>query len=130
MSALQIVAVYIAANILILFWLAFRVVLGRVKGPTSIGDGGSDELALAIRVHGNASEYIPGAMVGLLALALICPEGLIWPLHALGGTFTFARVVHAFGFGRGIVKLRQIGILLTWAAMLGLVVALVWFALA
>ena len=129
MTALQIAAVYVAANILILIWLAARVVSRRVKGEISRGDGGSDDLALAIRVHGNASEYIPGAMVGLVVAALLCPVGLEWIIHVVGGVFTAGRVLHAFGFGRSIVKLRQIGILMTWAAMIGLVGVLLWLAL-
>ena len=69
MSPLQIAAIYIAANILILIWLSFRVVAWRRKTRGVANDAIPDGLARAIRVHGNASEYIPAAMLGLLVIA-------------------------------------------------------------
>jgi len=115
MSALQVASVYIAINILMLVWLAFRVVSLRFGGKISMGDGGSEDLAKAIRVHGNATEYTPAMLVGLLALAFL--SGPIWSIHALGIGFTVGRVFHAFGMGGGPIIFRQMGILLTWSTM-------------
>ena len=115
MSALQVASVYIAINILILVWLAMRVVSRRFRGKISMGDGGSDDLAIAIRIHGNASEYIPPVLIGLLALAFL--NSPIWSLHALGIVFTVARLMHVIGMGSGPIIFRQMGILLTWLTM-------------
>jgi len=126
MSSFQVASVYIAINILILVWLAIRVVSRRRRGKISIGDGGSDDLAVAIRVHGNASEYIPATLVGLLALAFL--DSPVWSLHALGVTFTLGRLMHAFGMGSGPIIFRQLGVALTWLTMLIVSLAILYFA--
>ena len=124
MSALQVASVYIAINILMLVWLAFRVVSRRFRGKISMGDGGSEDLAKAIRVHGNASEYTPAMLIGLLALAFL--QAPIWGIHALGIGFTVGRVSHAIGMGSGPLILRQLGMVLTWTAMVILSLALLY----
>ena len=124
MSALQVASVYIAINILMLVWLAFRVVSRRFRGKISMGDGGSEDLAKAIRVHGNASEYTPAMLVGLLTLAFL--QGPVWSIHALGIGFTAGRIFHAIGMGRGPIILRQLGMILTWTAMVILSLALLY----
>ncbi len=124
MSALQVASVYIAINILMLVWLAFRVVAHRARGNISIGDGGSEDLAVAIRVHGNATEYTPAMLVGLLAFALL--QGPVWGVHALGISFTVGRLSHAIGMGSGPIILRQLGMVLTWLAMVILSLALLY----
>ena len=124
MSALQVASVYIAINILLLVWLAFRVVSRRFRGKISMGDGGSEDLAKAIRVHGNASEYTPAMLIGLLALAFL--QGPVWSIHALGIGFTVGRISHAIGMGSGPLILRQLGMVLTWTAMVILSLALLY----
>lgn len=126
MTALQVAAVYIAVNILILIYLAVRVVAGRRKDQVSMGDGGSESLATAIRVHGNATEYIPAALVGLLALAFLSAP--IWAIHALGISFTLGRLLHAIGMARGPIQFRQLGMVLTWTPMVILSLALLYLA--
>ena len=126
MTELQVAAVYIAVNILILIYLAVRVVAGRRKSQVSIGDGGSESLGTAIRVHGNATEYIPATLVGLLALAFLSAP--IWAIHALGVSFTLGRLLHAIGMARGPIVFRQLGMVLTWAAMVILSLALLYLA--
>ena len=124
MSALQVACVYIAINILMLVWLAFRVVARRFRGKISMGDGGSEDLAKAIRVHGNASEYTPPMLVGLLAFAFL--QAPIWSIHALGIGFTLGRILHAIGMGGGPLILRQLGMLMTWSAMVILSLAMLY----
>ncbi|MEL7032981.1 MAG: MAPEG family protein [Pseudomonadota bacterium] len=126
MSALQVAGVYIAINILMLVWFAMRVVARRFRGKISMGDGGSEDLARAIRVHGNASEYTPPMLIGLLALAFL--ESPIWALHALGIGFTLGRLMHAVGMGGGPIILRQLGMVLTWTAMGIVSLAILYFA--
>nr|WP_070959969.1 MAPEG family protein [Hyphomonas sp. Mor2] len=126
MSGLEVASVYIAVNILILIWLAFRVVTHRRKGRISLGDGGSEDLTRAIRAHGNASEYIPVILIGLLALAFL--EAPNWVIHALGATFTFGRLIHPVGMTGGPIILRQLGILLSWICLVILSLVLLYFA--
>ena len=125
MPGLEVASVYIAANILILVWLAFRVVTHRARGKISMGDGGSSDLATAIRVHGNATEYIPAMLVGLIALAFL--QAPSWVIHALGATFTLGRLMHPMGMTGGPIQLRQLGILLTWLCMVILSLVLLYF---
>ena len=115
MTGLQVASVYIAINILMLVWFAMRVVARRFRGKISMGDGGSEDLAVAIRVHGNASEYVPPMLVGLLTLAFL--DAPIWGLHALGISFTLGRLLHALGMSGGPLIARQLGMMLTWLAM-------------
>lgn len=115
MSALEVAGVYVAINILMLVWFAMRVVARRFRGKISMGDGGSEDLARAIRVHGNASEYVPPMLIGLLALAFL--DAPIWSLHALGIGFTLGRLMHALGMSGGPLISRQLGMMLTWTAM-------------
>lgn len=123
MSVLETAALYVAANLLILFWLAVRVIGYRAKGRISIGDGGSEDLAIAMRVHANAAEYIPSALVGLVLLALM--DVALWQVHGIGAALTLGRVLHPIGMSRGPIVLRQIGMVGTFAAYIGLVLALV-----
>lgn len=125
MTGLETASVYIAVNILILIWLAFRVVSHRFRGKISTGDGGSDDLATAIRVHGNATEYIPAMLIGLLALAFL--QAPSWLIHALGVTFTIGRLMHPIGMTNGPIQFRQFGILLSWACMVILALALLYY---
>lgn len=125
MSALQIAGIYVAINILMLVWFALGVVRHRFSGKISIGDGGSEPLARAIRVHGNAAENIPPALVGLLALALV--QGPVWSLHVIGVLLTVGRISHAIGMNGGPVIFRQLGMLLSWASMVIVSLALLYF---
>ena len=113
MTGLEAASVYVAVNILILVWLAVRVVGNRIRERDQ--DSVSDELASTIRVHGNASEYIPAMLIGLVGLALL--DGAVLVIHGLGITFTLARILHVIGMNGGPIQARQIGILLTWACM-------------
>ena len=126
MTSFQIAAVYIAVNLLLLVWLALRVVTYRRQSKVSLGDGGHEALTLAIRVHGNASEYIPAAMAGMLAMAALSTGP--WAMHIVGLGFTIGRLLHATGLGRGILPFRQIGIVLTWVGLVAMAAILVWEA--
>ena len=126
MSALQVAGIYIAINILMLVWFALRVVRHRFSGKISMGDGGSEPLARAIRVHGNAAENIPPVLVGLLGLALL--QGPVWGLHVIGLMLTVGRVSHSIGMDGGPIIFRQLGMLLSWTCMVIVSLALLYFA--
>ena len=126
MSDMQIAGVYVAINIILLVYLAFRVVQRRFRGKISLGDGGDESLALAIRVHGNASEYVPAAMIGLLSMVWL--NAGPWLIHICGAAFTAGRLLHAFGFSKSILPGRQFGMVLTWTAMLAIAGVILWKA--
>lgn len=89
-------------------------------------DSSAAALATAIRIHGNASEYIPPVLIGLLALAFL--EAPVWSLHTIGIAFTVARLLHVIGMGGGPLVMRQLGIALSWTVMVSVSLALLYFA--
>lgn len=115
---MQITGFYVALALLLVIVLSFRVVLRRWKVRVGLGDGEDMELRKRIRAHGNAVEYLPLGLLGLLALELGGSDAAV--LHACGGTFIFSRVVHAMGLSRksGVSVGRELGMPLTWLVMM------------
>jgi uncharacterized membrane protein YecN with MAPEG domain len=100
--------------------LALRVVMQRRKGAIGLGDGGDRDLQQCIRVHANAIENLPLALLMLLVLEL---RGIPAPwLHGLGAALILARILHAWGFSRrkGVSFGRFAGTLGTWLVMLAM----------
>lgn len=99
MSHIGIVAIYTAINALLLLGLSYNVGRHRARTVSLVpGAMGDDVLVRAIRAHGNASEYIPLAIVMLLILALLSAPAAV--LHVLGAVFTLGRIAQAFGMTR------------------------------
>lgn len=115
--ALAAAALYAGVNTLLVMWLALRVINLRKALSVSLGDGGRDEIARAIRAHGNAVETIPLALV-LLALVALSGAPAV-AVHALGLMLTLGRGLHAACFARPDLPmgLRVGGMGLTFAAL-------------
>lgn len=78
--------------------LSMRVVTFRWFRKSGIGDDGTEEMRLAIRVHANFMEYVPLLLVLLwMQEAKGAPD---WALHGIGGWLLLARISHALGLGR------------------------------
>ncbi len=109
---------YIGINVLLIFALAMYVVVLRMRHKVGLGDGGVPEMLRAIRVHGNALEYVPLALLMILVLELMGVAAI--HLHALGLALTLGRLLHAWGLARssGTSPGRFVGTLLTWAVFL------------
>lgn len=83
-------------------WLVFlimSVVRLRWKYRVGLGDGGEQELARAVRVHGNFTETVPMILIimGLMEYAQAAP---VWALHGFGVVLVVSRVLHWRGLGR------------------------------
>lgn len=128
MPPLEAAAIYVGINILLLIYLSSRVVFMRQSARVSVGHGGNTELELRTRTHGNASEYIPAMLVGLVTAAYMGIPTL-W-IHILGASFTFGRILHAVGLSRTLFPARVTGMLLTWIAMILIAVMLIYHGLA
>jgi hypothetical protein len=63
-------ALYAVLGALLLIKFSFDVVRLRMQYRVAYGDGGFSELQSAIRIHGNAVEYIPVALVLLLFMEM------------------------------------------------------------
>lgn len=119
MTAVQIVALYVALHLILLPILMYRVGQIRIKEKISLGDGDSPALLARIRAHGNFIETAPFALIGLFALAMLNAHPIA--LHLFGAGFFIGRVAHAHGMsqkganGTG----RTIGIVLSLLTFFG-----------
>lgn len=93
-----ITALYAGLCAVLLLGLAARVIRLRWKLRVGLGDGGERPLHKAMRVHGNAAEYVPITLLLLLVAELDHSSPTL--LHVCGATFVFARVLHAIGLSR------------------------------
>jgi uncharacterized membrane protein YecN with MAPEG domain len=119
LAALPVISVfYLGLNALLLIALAIHVVYVRVKLKVIFGDGGEPAMQRAIRVQGNALEYVPMVVVMMLALEMsgLNPQHL----HGIGLGLTLGRLLHAVGLGRGqgTSAGRGLGTLITWAVFI------------
>ncbi len=123
MNPVPITALYTGLLALLLLVLALRVIRLRWKLRVGIGDGGDKSMSKAIRVHGNATEHVPIALL----LLLVAELGHAGPtlLHACGIVLVVARILHAWGLGRSIGASWQrmagtvgtVGVIVTLAAV-------------
>jgi uncharacterized protein len=115
--AIPVTALIGALNGVLNVALAIGVTVARAKSNIFLGLGDSDALLLASRRHGNNAEYLPLALVLLLAAEL--SGGGLTALYALGGALTVGRILHAIGVGSKPSPLRAIGAVLTWISIAG-----------
>ncbi|WP_170325758.1 MAPEG family protein [Ruegeria arenilitoris] len=115
---LSVTPVYAALLAILFIALSVRVISQRRSDKISYGDGGNTTMLKVMRTHSNFVEYTPFAVLLIAMVELQGASGLL--LNLLGLTLLSGRLLHAYGFGRSpqIVILRQIGMLLTFAAIL------------
>ncbi|WP_341197445.1 MAPEG family protein [Hyphomonas chukchiensis] len=128
MPPLEAAAIYVGLNILLLVVLGLRVALTRRASQVSIGYGGNTVLETRVRVHGNASEYIPAMLVALVAAAYMGIPAL-W-IHVLGVTFTLGRLLHVYGLSANVLPARASGMMLTLIPMAIIALMLIYHGLA
>jgi uncharacterized protein len=103
---LSITALYAGILSLVMVALAINVTMHRAKLRVPMGDGGNPIMLRMIRLHGNAVEYLPLALV-LMAIYEI-DGGWHSALHAAGIALVVARILQSWnmwstdiaGFGR------------------------------
>lgn len=107
----MITSIYASLLALLIVRLSLSVIKLRRRNRIIVGDGGNEELQLAIRTHANALEYIPITLLLLLTLELNgAPKILI---HILGSTLLVGRIFHAVGFPAKNLKRRVLGMQIT-----------------
>jgi len=125
---LPISSIYIALNALIMLALAFLVVRARQANFKS-GGTLTEPRDHRIRAHANNTEYVPMAL--LLMVALEFQGAGAWLLHGMGVVLTLSRIAHGYGRGkedRGNPG-RMYGVLGTWLVFVVGALALLWYAL-
>lgn len=116
----MITSIYASLSALLIVRLSLSVIKLRRKNRISVGDGGNEELQLAIRTHSNALEYIPVTLLLLLMLELNgAPEILI---HVLGTTLLIGRIFHAIGLPAKNLQKRVLGMQITLYLLIGLAI--------
>ncbi len=92
--------VTIVAHVLLAIALALHVIVLRNTERVGIGDGNNRKLRRSIRVHSNFTEWVPLALLALLAAELRgTPEPWI---AGLGAALFVSRLGHAWGLNRSI----------------------------
>jgi uncharacterized membrane protein YecN with MAPEG domain len=125
----QAAALWAGLNLLVLLVLSALVVRQRRRHRVAAGDGGVPEVLQAQRAFGNASEYIPAAVAGVVALAVAgAPPAAV---HIAGAMLLAGRIAHAVGLSAsaGPSIGRNLGMVLTWLAYVFLAVALLVFSI-
>jgi hypothetical protein len=122
-------ALWAGLNLILLLVLSVRVVRLRQHHGETLGHGDVPALAQAVRAFGNATEYVPTALVGLAVLALAGA----WPVlvHLCGLLLFGGRAAHAWGLSRsgGNSLPRAAGVVATWLAYILIGVSLIFYAL-
>jgi uncharacterized membrane protein YecN with MAPEG domain len=123
-------ALWAGLHVFLMLTLSLLVVRQRQKHKVALGDEGIPELARAIRAFGNASEYVPTALVAIAVLAVVDAPPLA--IHVAGFVLFAGRVVHAVGLSNsgGASIPRALGIVATWLAYIFVGVALLFYAIA
>lgn len=122
----SIAALYAGILALIIVALGINVTTHRVKLSVPLGDGGNPQMLRMIRVHANAIEYVPLAV--LLMLIYEINGGWHAALHAAGIALVVGRVLQTWGMwgtempGFG----RAAGQSLTWISIAALAVLNLW----
>ena len=104
--------------------------IGALRGKTGISmfDGGNPDVAVAMRRHGNFTEYVPFALI-LMAL-VEGAGGNTTALHVIGIALVLARIAHPIGLQHDNIShpLRAVGaggtLLATVALMVMAVISL------
>lgn len=128
--ALSVTLFYAGLLALILLALSIRVVALRRRHKVGVGNGKQADLELAVRCHANFCEYVPLALILLLALE---SSGAVagWLLHVLGVALVLGRLLHGFfGLNRNAGKSqgRFFGTVLTLLMLLIAALGAVWIA--
>jgi uncharacterized protein len=128
-ASVQAAALWAGLHVVLLLVLSVLVTRQRRKHRVEIGDGGVAALQQAIRAFGNASEYVPSALVGLAVLALAGALPMV--IHPIGAVLFAGRLLHAVALSRSTeaTRLRAAGALATWVSYVAIAAALLFYAI-
>ncbi|WP_417499050.1 MAPEG family protein [Methylophaga sp.] len=125
----MITALYASLCALFIVKLSLGVIAVRRQHKIGLGDGGNEELQLAIRAQGNATEYISITLILMFLLENIIVYN--WMIHLAGITLLTGRLIHAIGIKNHDLKKRVLGMKITLYLIIALsILNIVYFALA
>lgn len=125
---MKIVPIYAALLAVLFLGLSVRTLRLRRRHRVAIGDGGSEQLARAIRAHSNFAEYVPMALILLAILEGLQARPSL--LHGLGAALLIGRAIHAAGLSSSPepMALRVAGMTLTLGSLCAAALAIFWLA--
>ncbi len=125
-SVLPVSSIYIAVNAFIMLALAYLVVRAR-QANAKAGGTLTEPRDNRIRAHANNVEYVPMAL--LLMVAIELSGGAGWLLHGMGIVLTVSRIAHGYGRGKSsdASNGRFYGTLGTWAVFAVGILALLYY---
>jgi uncharacterized membrane protein YecN with MAPEG domain len=102
---------------LLFIYLSYIVVTFRRRERVDIGMGESQGMARSVRAQGNFAEYVPLALILMLALENLQAAGFL--VHLVGSLLLAGRILHAMSFPRKIGPSfgRIWGTAMTWASI-------------
>ncbi|MGL4860386.1 MAG: MAPEG family protein [Enterobacteriaceae bacterium] len=116
---------YVVLSALLLLKLSIDVIKLRKQYQVRFGDGGFYELQTAIRIHGNATEYLP---IGLLLLVMMEMNGAEnWMVHICGILLLAGRIVHYLGLHRSDIGWRRSGMVATFLSLILMCIANLYY---
>lgn len=123
---LPVTALYASILALIIVVLGMNVTAHRVKLKVSVGDGGNARMLRMIRVHGNAAEYLPLAvlLMGIYEL----DGGARTLIHTAGLAQIAGRVLLTIGLWGPAQPnpVRGVGAVITWLVLIALAGLNLW----
>ncbi len=122
----MITIVYAGILAIVYLFLTARVIWGRNTYRIGIGNGGNEEFARSVRVHGNFAEYVPFALLLLFLVDYSEYNPVI--IHILGIALVVGRLLHATGLSASAGKTfgRMAGMILTFLVIATCAILLLW----
>ncbi|MEE8119312.1 MAG: MAPEG family protein [Gammaproteobacteria bacterium] len=113
-------AFYSGLLALVILGLAYNVSCTRRREKIGLGDDNNVVMRVALRIHGNAIEILPIAILLMLVYELNGGNSIV--LHGIGITLVLGRILHFQGLSRGTGKTfgRYWGTAITWVSVAGL----------
>lgn len=115
---LSISMLYAGLLTLLFFALSVNIIRLRWRDRVGLGTGDSQDLKVAVRIHGNFAEYVPLLLILMVLMELQGASTAL--LHGLGAALFVARVCHALGLTLSVGPswARTVGVLGTFAVLL------------
>ena len=115
---LPISMLYAGLLTLLYFALSVNIIRLRCRDRVGLGTGDSQDLKVAVRIHGNFAEYVPLSLLLLVVMEL--QGAAVDLLYGLGAALFVARICHALGLTMSVGPswARTVGVLGTFSVLL------------
>ncbi|WP_417685054.1 MAPEG family protein [Pseudidiomarina gelatinasegens] len=115
---LPISMLYAGLLTLLYFALSVNIIRLRWRDRVGLGTGDSQDLKVAVRIHGNFAEYVPLSLLLLVVMEL--QGAAVDLLYGLGAALFVARICHALGLTMSVGPswARTVGVMGTFSVLL------------